>query len=180
MTTSWKFEATTTKDKNFEILTILTNFESPWDPQMGPYTKNYCINDFIKQIWISSENLKHLRPKTKILKFWPFLGPHSPKTGPWIKILVQQFFGHGKVNTIWAFENCSSNTEGVVLFSSFGPFRALLGHSPKTGARIKILVHEFLGHGKLIIFWRNEIPSLKTVGGVNFFSFGPFWARFGP
>ena len=28
MTTSWKFEATTTKDKNFEIL---TNFESPWD-----------------------------------------------------------------------------------------------------------------------------------------------------
>ena len=47
MNTSWKFEAATTKDKKFEILTIQTNFESPCDPQKGPYTKNYNINDFI-------------------------------------------------------------------------------------------------------------------------------------
>ena len=47
MTTSWKFEATTAKNKQIEILKIQVNFESPWDPQMGPYTKNDCINDFI-------------------------------------------------------------------------------------------------------------------------------------
>ena len=47
MTTSWKLEATMTKDKKIEILTIWTDFESPLGPQMGSYTKIYCIDDFI-------------------------------------------------------------------------------------------------------------------------------------
>ena len=118
--------------------------------------------------------------KDKKMKFWRFLGPRSPKMGPRIKLLVQQFFGHGKVSTIWAFENSSSTTEGRVLFSNFGPFRALLGHSPKTGLQIKILVQQFFRHDKVILFWRHEIHSSKTVVGVPFLSFGPFWARFGP
>ena len=40
--------------------------------------------------------------------FWKFEASTTKDKRPWIKISVQQFF-----------ENCSSNTEGVVLFSSF-------------------------------------------------------------
>ena len=48
MNASWKFEATKTKDKKkIEILTIQTNFESPWGPRMGPYIQKYYINNFL-------------------------------------------------------------------------------------------------------------------------------------
>ena len=153
-------------------------------PQNGAPNQNFdpkCYtNNFLQLIRTQPGNLKPLRPKTKFSKFWPFLTPHSPKMGPRIKILVQQFFGHGKVSITWAFENSSSKTEGGVLFSNFGPFRALLGHSPKTGPQIKILVQQIFGHGKVIIFWRHENPSSKTEGRVQFLNFGSFWAHFGP
>ena len=47
MNTFWKFEASTTTDKKIEILTICTNFESPWGPQIGPYIQKYYIDNFI-------------------------------------------------------------------------------------------------------------------------------------
>ena len=73
-----------------------------------------------------------------------FGAPHSPKTGPQIKNLVKQTFGHGKVSKNEAPGSNSTKNEGGLMFSIPGLFRALLGHNLKTGARIKILVHNFL------------------------------------
>ena len=86
----------------------------------------------------------HIENMNKLWIFEAFTTSSSPKMGPQIKILVQQFFGHGKMSTIWAFEISSPKTEGEVLFPSVGPFRALLGQRPKTGPQIKILVQQFL------------------------------------
>ena len=81
---------------------------------------SYSKYEYLLKIWSLYDQ------RQKSWNFGHFWAAPSPKTGPRIKILVQQFFGHGKVNTIWAFKNFTSNTEGVVLSSSFGSFRALL------------------------------------------------------
>ena len=83
-----------------------------------------------------------IQPYTKAATdFWNFdhFGVlHGPKWGAKSKFWSNNISGHGKVSIYWVFENPSSETEGEVLFSNIGPFRAFWGHSPKTGPKIKI------------------------------------------
>lgn len=143
MNASWKFEATKIKDKKFEILTIWTNFESPWGPRRVHTSKyvrqiiSYSKYECILKIW------RLYGHRQKNCNFDHFRVLQGPKWGAESKFWPNNIFGHGKVSIYWAFENPNSKTEGEVLLSNIGPFRAFWGYSPKTGPNIKIPVQQF-------------------------------------
>ena len=78
MNTFWKFEASTTKDKNFVILAI---FWAPIALKRGPKSK-FWSNSFLGMVrWVQSEHLRILTQKLKEEFYFQTLGHLGPFWG---------------------------------------------------------------------------------------------------
>ena len=78
---------------------VLTKW-GPWAAQRGPKPIVLELNDFLTSKATYHANMKSLRPKTKILKFWPFRGPGRPKGAPNQIFGDSMIFLHQKQHTI--------------------------------------------------------------------------------